>query len=458
MTEVYESRIESSGSENGCLDGECDGPVLNDRPKAAKDFVMPTAKLSEIKVTKYMLDCLDKVAVSEGFEDYEVVIDHGAAIGDGFVGLICKATIQEKNSDKELIVVMKIPPYNVAKRTTFGAMRLFKREVFIYTEVLPEFVKIQKEKEIKESIGFYNFPKVYFAEFNEEKDDAIIIMEDLREGGFRMWDKFEPTNFEHTKLVMAALGRLHAISFALKVQKPELFEKFKALEDFLSERMTDDNTIVMLEAQIASAVETLDTDDIDGRSRALKLKESLREKLRSCGNSALAEPYAVVNHGDCWSNNFMYWYKGEKPDRICLLDWQLSRYSSPVLDLVYFLFICTDQEMRAQHFDELLSTYHNALSELLDALGGDTATQFPFEALLQQLEKFGKFGIYMALTILPMLTTKNDELPDMDFIAENMNSDDSEMKEKMIQSFQTSGNCDQRLRGALLDALSYNYL
>jgi hypothetical protein len=60
------------------------------------------------------------------------------------------------------------------------------------------------------------------------------------------------------------------------------------------------------------------------------------------------------------------------------------------------------------------------LKDTLDHLGGDTMSQFPFTALLRQLKQFGKFGVVMATFLIPMLTTSNDELPDMDIMAENM--------------------------------------
>jgi hypothetical protein len=60
---------------------------------------IPLAKLAEIKVTDYMRVSLDKVAKSEGFVSYDVTVDHGLSIGDGFVGQILKVTIQEQQNE-----------------------------------------------------------------------------------------------------------------------------------------------------------------------------------------------------------------------------------------------------------------------------------------------------------------------------------------------------------------------
>src|SRR5690349_22770147 len=108
--------------------------------------------------------------------------------------------------------------------------------------------------------------------------------------------------------------------------------------------------------------------------------------------------------------------------------------------------------MRAKHYDELINIYHRSLKDLLDHMGGDTQTQFPFTALLRQLKQFGKFGIIMASMLVPMLALRPENLPDMDFLAENMKTDDPEMIAEMMKSFGSQDDgYKPRMRGNLLD-------
>lgn len=279
------------------------------KAEATSQIVIPTAKLAEINVTPYMRGALDKVAVAEGFVNYEINVIHGSGVGDGFVGLVFRAIIQENESDKKLIVVVKTPPENQARRMSFGSMELFDREVRIYTTVLPALVNFQREMRVKPELGFFEFPKCFFAEYNQELDDAIIIMEDLKESGYKMWDKFKPTNFEHAKLIFSALGRLHAVSFAMKELQPESFEPFKAYGDALAPKMAEENFKMMLHSMIDRAIGTLDENDTRRRNRVLRLKEDLPTMMMEVTSGAKAEPFAVLGHGDCWSNNFMYQYK-----------------------------------------------------------------------------------------------------------------------------------------------------
>lgn len=268
-----------------------------------------TTGQAEVKLTDYIRESLEKVAVSEGFKNYEFKADQSSTVGDGSIGLIYKATILEIDSDKKLDVVVKFPPVSQERRNDFGAMELFEREVYVYNEVFPELMKFQQEKKIEESIGFCNFPKCYFAEFNEEKDDSIIIMEDLREDGFKMLNKYVPADFEHTKILVAALGRLHAVSFALKAQKPELFEKYRLMKDFVFEKYREANLTGMMIGCIEKAAETVDENDSESRNKVLRLKTEYSQVTKEVVDPELAEPYAVIGQGDCWPNNLMYQYK-----------------------------------------------------------------------------------------------------------------------------------------------------
>lgn len=265
-------------------------------------------KQNEIKLTDYMRECLDKVALNENFKNYKLIVDQGSAVGDGFVGVIYKATIQERDNDRKLEVVLKFPP-SQERRNDFGAMDLFEREVFTYNEVFPALVKFQLEKNIEDSEGFFNFPKCYLAEFNVEKNDSIIIMEDLRESGHKLLIKHVPVDFEHTKLVVEALGRLHAVSFAIKAQQPELFDKFRSLKDFVFEKYDQAGFTPMMLESIEKAANTLDESDSENRSKVLILKNNYTQITEELIDPNLAEPYTVIGQGDCWTNNLMFQYK-----------------------------------------------------------------------------------------------------------------------------------------------------
>lgn len=138
-----------------------------------------------------------------------------------------------------------------------------------------------------------------------------------------------------------------------------------------------------------------------------------------------------------------------------LLDYQQSRYSSPVLDLLFFLFSCTDHEMRQQHYEELMKIYHNSLNEFLGKLG--STTKFPYEKFQEQLKKFGKYGFICATFLIPILFMKNEELPDASLLLKILEKPDN-YKDVVNEYAKLSPIFIEKMRGCIIDSFDYGYL
>lgn len=195
-----------------------------------------------------------------------------------------------------------------------------------------------------------------------------LLLEDLRRKQMEMIN-FRTTSltYDHVALVMQALGKFHAISFALNDQQPQ---KFHQLTKELTELFF--NLDVEFEA---------DTETFLGlifkslqRSNRLDLIEKMRNQTkggflksaRQTVSSGAASPYAVICHGDAWVNNCMY-KTNEQGDAIAvnLIDWQFSRHASPVTDIVIHLLCCTTKKLRDERYDDLLQVYYDSFSYLL---------------------------------------------------------------------------------------------
>lgn len=179
----------------------------------------------------------------------------------------------------------------------------------MYNELLPSFVAFQLEKNISKSRGFFDFPKCYYAEYDEDLKDSTIIMEDLHERDCKMWDKFVPINYEHAKMVMESLGRFHAISFAMKAQRPEIFDKYKLLEDIMSNNKTSEGVEAYMLSCVDRAINSLSDMETTKKNKVLKLRSGFMQTMKELASPENAEPFAVVGHGDCWTNNFMFQYR-----------------------------------------------------------------------------------------------------------------------------------------------------
>jgi len=114
-------------------------------------------------------------------------------------------------------------------------------------------------------------------------------------------------------------------------------------------------------------------------------------------------------HGDPWFNNMMYKYKDNQstPEEAVLIDYQMSSYSAPALDLVYFLASSTVGDLRKKYKEHILTLYHTTLMTSLDRLSCNV--EFSYEDLVEDVNKAWPFGIYFALMSLPLiLADKSD--------------------------------------------------
>lgn len=364
------------------------------------------------------------VAKNEGFENYSFTIAPGSNVGDGFMSVMLKVVISgarvidgTRKLNQTLQVICKMPPVSAERREMQMSKDAFRREIYIYTEYLPYLVEFQKSKGIAIEDQFFHFPKCYYGTIDENTGDAIIIMEDLREGKYSMYPKTKPMTYEYCRFVMEAFGKYHGLSLAIQKSNPARFDRFRyAVPDFMHLIMLDEPIQPMWDSGFGTSLSALgDSDeDKDVRERVLNLKANTREILLDFALNT-GYPYSVITHGDAWINNFMFLHDvNGKPRQIVMLDWQIARYGSPVLDLTYFLFISTDKALRDKYWNQLIGLYYDTLTNTINQAGLDGRQVFPFEELQRQLKYYGRYGLLMSLMLVPFMQIPSNEMPDMD--------------------------------------------
>lgn len=71
------------------------------------------------------------------------------------------------------------------------------------------------------------------------------------------------------------------------------------------------------------------------------------------------------------------------------LDWQFAHYTSPAIDVLFYLFNSTDKEFRDQNFLNLLRFYQTELRTAIGALGSDPHALCSEASLERDYKKFG---------------------------------------------------------------------
>lgn len=96
------------------------------------------------------------------------------------------------------------------------------------------------------------------------------------------------------------------------------------------------------------------------------------------------------------------------------MDWQISRYASPALDILFNMFTSTRKELRDQSYTDLLHIYYTALSDTVRKLGSDPEKLFRYSDLLDELKAHGKFALLMGVLLLAFVLAKPEDVLNMD--------------------------------------------
>jgi aminoglycoside phosphotransferase (APT) family kinase protein len=100
----------------------------------------------------------------------------------------------------------------------------------------------------------------------------------------------------------------------------------------------------------------------------------------------------VLNHGDLWTNNMMFTYNGKTPTNVIFVDYQLSFYSTPGIDLNYFMWTCPSTEVRKNHWADLIREYYNTFLDAMVTLKARKIPSFDdMKAEIQRRYFYGRF-------------------------------------------------------------------
>lgn len=140
-----------------------------------------------------------------------------------------------------------------------------------------------------------------------------------------------------------------------------------------------------------------------------------------------------------------------------LLDWQFTRFSSPVFDLFDILLATSDKEFRDKSYQNVIKHYYESLSAAIKRLGSDPANLFTFGDLQNQLIKFGKYGFYIGtaaiIAILP-----DDCIPSSGELSKAAPTGDSKANETFAQyDEKTEALLRTRMNDLFTDLLSWGY-
>ena len=258
-------------------------------------------------------------------------------------------------------------------------------------------------------------------------------------------------DYDHMRLVMRKIARFHAASMLYAKQSAEHQRRLASRYAYglhnPQEQPEDSRILQALQKGLEKFISVAGGwPELEGG--VLRQLEALlpvfKERIAGCVKPRQpGARYEVLNHGDLWSNNMMFRYGPDDKtvEEIIFVDYQISNYGSPGLDLVYTLYNCPHRDVRIARRAELLQEYHRVLADALRKNGYDSVpTMDDVREEFSRNEFFGKLqwgelhylykltlkmalfscvfvGLVCAITFLPIMTMERTKDLDLSFDA-----------------------------------------
>ncbi|XP_028155493.1 uncharacterized protein LOC114349347 isoform X3 [Diabrotica virgifera virgifera] len=354
-----------------------------------------------------------KALRADCYEDFSIELQGKPKKTEGYASDMVFAKIRLADSDK------KIQEYHLAIKFSKASMRKFevfrnvyKNELLFYKEIMEVFNDHQNKQNV--SKPFKAVAKCH-ATFSDEDVD-IIFLDNLYQQGYILHDRHISMNMNHLKLLMKTYAKFHAISLSLKEQQNESF--LKILEnDLITKKTVDFGMSDFFNACVVKVSKHLrEGNRLDLSTKFDKLMEKGISEIISDIIVKENPELSVMVHCDCHNNNFMFKYKDNNRENLldmAIVDWQIVRYHSPVIDLAYILYsIASKPEINES--TALLKYYHEELTTFFTELGNDANSVFPYSVLMDHWRKYALYGFAHACCFMDFNFVKPDDAPSLD--------------------------------------------
>ncbi|KAG8041085.1 hypothetical protein G9C98_002073 [Cotesia typhae] len=375
--------------------------------------------LSKLLTEKTLENIVKQATGGKNIEIVDWKSEEASKKGDSYLSTVTRLTIEAivDNKKNNLKIVIKSLPDNLGRRKTFRSAEFFRNEITFYTKVMPLFRSFLTSKNQNHLLLV---PDCYAHILDGEND--FIVFEDVTVRGFGPASRQSTLSIEEFELILKAMARFHGVSFACKANDSK---KFSDVSNQLIETYFSDNHwdwyktfhgVAIKIAKDAMEKEYPETEE-QKKFSSIQGNDLWRKSVQVC--SQTMTPSSVINQGDAWAPNFLMRSTESGEKEALLLDFQLARCASPVADLSFFIYSCSDAGLRETHFDKLLEFYYQHLAETIKVLGGHPDNIYSRETFFGEIQKEFGHGLNFCLESVPLSILEKDELFELDEIQGN---------------------------------------
>ncbi|KAK8735064.1 hypothetical protein OTU49_017443 [Cherax quadricarinatus] len=375
--------------------------------------------------------------------------------GDNYACVVTSIDVRyhKEGKDRKTSIVAKCNPCHILPFFNEFSTIIFQKEVGYYLELLP-LLNAQLSRVGCEPI---RAPHCYFAHLTEQNE--VIFLEDLRQEGFKMFDRMKGMDKAHAVLVLKELGKLHAASILYQKETSTVLEdKYTYIQKDFQSMFGEVNFKKMLVSYTENAAEI--AERIVGYK---KIADWLKDFASNSSDVFLEQikkspPFDVLCHGDCWINNLLFKYdETGVPVDVRLLDFQISRKASPATDLNYFMYTSFNGPERKDNLETFLNVYYESLREVLEA--GGTKAEFTSQELREEYHKKNLFGLIMAMMVVPVVVSQAADVIDLDNTTEGEHETFVEyLREKMLKQLDSNPLLRPRFISIFDEMLEYGVI
>ncbi|XP_067004270.1 uncharacterized protein [Anabrus simplex] len=343
-----------------------------------------------------------KLTVTRG--DVKAAVAAGENFGSVLYRATTEYTLSKRRTTQTYTLIIKTLPCDGIIRQMLELRKFFTKEIFMYRYTIPEMYETMQKYLSPGTSVEPIAPKEYPCSL-----ENTIVLEDLRILGYKVADRRKGLNLEHCLVVMKQLAVFHAMSFALYKRNPQIMFNFQ------ENMYTEDNRHAVkgtIEPGLKVAAEVVETWEGFERfgSKIRKLAETAVDRLLELIKPE-KDKFQVLNHGDLWVNNILFQYSFTTGEVMTarFIDFQMSRFVSPALDLQYFLHTSPCEVVRTRCVDQLLQCYHSKLDETLRTLKCE-ADIISLEQLTSDMNDKDFVGLLTSLTVLHIVLADKNAL------------------------------------------------
>ncbi|XP_055615204.1 uncharacterized protein LOC129761507 [Toxorhynchites rutilus septentrionalis] len=375
---------------------------------------------AKVQVPEYLNEDLIKRSLANGFQNDSVTvkklqISPATSAGDNYMSEVFRIHVEYRDAldtdeVKQISLIVKCMPDGENRGEVIEALTVYEKEAEMFINVIPQLSKIAR--------GAFFAAKCYYATRDPER---MLVFHDLKSLDYTMANRHAGLDFDHCALIMKKIGKFHAASMRYAEKNMDVMGKYFHFSMFnpdVGKRL--DCMDVIFGKGFATLIDIAEAEweDFDPKILA-KMKRLLPvyvSKLEECLGQKFDDGFKVLNHGDLWCNNMLFKHSvpSGKVEDVVFVDYQISYYSSPGIDLNYALSNCPDRETR-KRTDELINIYYQSLSETLKQI---EYSRIPTLAdVLREIERMEFFALVSVISVLPIVMMEKTDSFECNFDA-----------------------------------------